>query len=334
MTRALFEALHLGNLPLDLHSSLALRAAGFTLVEGRGGLAWDEELPDLLIVEPTETGEIALDVWKRRGGGPALGLIELDASASTCAGLVERGVTELVTKPVLPQDLLRAAERLVRTSWEVSSKTWRRRFQASYAAEHSDGDIIAEPTPCTVSPITEEITRSLGAWAMAQGIGPAARARLCAASAEVVENAALHGYVGCGGPIDVRARGDQRRVVVEIVDRGRGFDPYLELELEETARAGLSRAAALSEGMRIDTQPNAGTYVELEFHASSAVFDEAELDLSDDDWLAGSLARRVLGSIATDTPVTLSPALAVSVGRLLARPDKGRAALTLLRSTS
>ena len=136
MTRSLFEALHLGNLPLDLHSSLALRAAGFTLVEGRGGLAWDEELPDLLIVEPTESGEIALDVWRRRGGGPALGLIELDASASTCAGLVERGVTELVTKPVLPQDLLRAAARLIRTSQEVSSKTWRRRFQARYAAEH------------------------------------------------------------------------------------------------------------------------------------------------------------------------------------------------------
>jgi len=163
-----------------------------------------------------------------------------------------------------------------------------------------------------------ETLRELCAFLVRHGITPAARARVLTACAEVLENAATHAFPRpATGRVELTASLQARQVEVQVTDRGAGF-PTANLPSD----GGLARAAALAEDLRVTSEPGRGTRVTLRFQAWRADLDgEGEQDLTELDWLSPDLARRVLASVASSESATtygLSPALAVTVGRLLA----------------
>jgi hypothetical protein len=169
--------------------------------------------------------------------------------------------------------------------------------------------------------------RSVVAFALEAGFGPACRARIGGAVAEVVDNAVRRGYPSASGTIRIQAEVQGRELVVTVSDQGIGFDTEL-LDDELLARplySGLARASALSDGLALDSMLGAGTTVVLRFAAASAAFDDdGTVDLTDHDFLAPDTARRVLHTLRrheTSSTHQLSPALAVVVGRLLAGPE-------------
>ena len=94
--------------------------------------------------------------------------------------------------------------------------------------------------------------------------------------------------------------------------------------MREPATSGLARAAALAEELRLESAPGRGARVTMRFAAYRVRFDECdEIDLSDLDWLTPGMSRRVLESLRCDDPdvlFNLSPAMAVTVGRMLSGP--------------
>jgi anti-sigma regulatory factor (Ser/Thr protein kinase) len=164
----------------------------------------------------------------------------------------------------------------------------------------------------------ETSLRELCAFLVRQGVAPAARARALTASAEALENALRHAYTPeQAGRVELTASVRGGLVEIEVTDRGRGFVPAT-----APGDGGLARAAALTEELRVTSEPGRGTRVTLGLHAWRVDLDgEGEVDLSELDWLSPALARRVLAAAADGQPspfYSLSPALAVSVGRLLA----------------
>lgn len=170
--------------------------------------------------------------------------------------------------------------------------------------------------------------RDVLGFALRGGLGPAVRARIGSALAEVVENAWEHAYAepGATGPLRVRASLDQRELVVVVVDDGRGFDctRVLRRISQEASLSGLARAKALCESFEVRRNGGRGTRVELRFAAYSVDFDEEDLsvDLTDRDWLTPEHSRRILHELGQGEAGTfhLSPSLAVALGRLLAAP--------------
>jgi anti-sigma regulatory factor (Ser/Thr protein kinase) len=167
----------------------------------------------------------------------------------------------------------------------------------------------------------EKALRELCSWLVRRSVTPAARARVLTATAEVLENTARHAYgAGLGGRVELAAALESHELCVEVRDDGTGFDPgHLPQEARE---GGLSRAAALAESLRVTSQPGQGTRVVLRFSARGVDFGEdVVVDLSEHDWLSPALAQRVLASLADPEAgpfYNLSPALAVTVGRLMA----------------
>lgn len=187
------------------------------------------------------------------------------------------------------------------------------------------------------APAVSGALRALGAFAIAGGIPPASRTRALSACCEILDNACRHGSRGrgeCTVEMQASLAGEDLRVVVR--DDGLGFDARSALLDDVRGQAspahaphtqgGLSRAAALSEELRIDSDSH-GTEVSLAFRTYGAAFDQHQLDLSDRDWLDPATARAVLHALRDgDSPseLALSPAMAVTVGRLLAgrSPDQ------------
>lgn len=192
--------------------------------------------------------------------------------------------------------------------------------------------------------------RHLGALGQHSGLGPAARARLLTAAAEMLENCRRHGYPEDPvGAVRLEARGGQGQVVVSIEDRGQGFEPdVVDSDQEHCCRdladfpagrayaaGGLVRARALCERFEVASDPGQGTRVELTvrgYPASFGVeedsyldaFDESVapllVDFSDHEHFEPSELRRLLlavGRGAEEPAQALPPALAVTLGRLL-----------------
>jgi anti-sigma regulatory factor (Ser/Thr protein kinase) len=153
------------------------------------------------------------------------------------------------------------------------------------------------------------------------GVGPATRARIGSAIAEIVENACTHGYAGGEGTIELAARFERADLLITIRDAGCGFDATLNNTDPTAETRGIARARALAEEIGIESTPGVGTRVELVFRTSHVGFDEnGAVDLSDHDFFTPELARRVLEALELDPRgqvFELSPALAVVVGRLL-----------------
>lgn len=170
-------------------------------------------------------------------------------------------------------------------------------------------------------------TRAVVAFALECGIGPACRARIGGAVAEIVDNAVRRAYPAARGDVRVSACRNGCDLHVRVEDDGVGFDvDGLDDELLGTPlHSGLSRAITLSEGLRIDSARGRGTRVELRFTATFIAFDDGRtVDLCDHDFLMPDEARRVLHALRRPESAHLhhlSPALAVVVGRLAAGPE-------------
>lgn len=176
----------------------------------------------------------------------------------------------------------------------------------------------------------ERAARELAAFALRNGVGPACRARLASACAEIVHNACHHGYAHDAGRVDLTATVEGREIVVIVQDQGEGFDASIALAsaFELGFENGLGRAAALAEGLDVHSTPGDGTRVVLRFSALRAGFDGPEHhDLSELDFLLPEASRALLCAIQAGggEGLVLSPALAVLVGRLLCGPDPRRA---------
>lgn len=173
----------------------------------------------------------------------------------------------------------------------------------------------------------ERATRAVLGKALEDGIGPACRARIGSALAEVLDNALRRAYPCGGGAVRVRAGFEGADFVVEVRDFGVGFDTSsLDSELLSTPlHSGLARAMSLCEDLSVESDPEQGTRVALRFRPGQVAFgDGGLLDLSDEDFLAPETARRLLHALRRPDTAhlhQLSPALAVVVGRLLAGPE-------------
>lgn len=171
----------------------------------------------------------------------------------------------------------------------------------------------------------ERCARDLCGYAMRIGVGPSGRARIASAVSEILDNSRRHAYEYEGGRVLVTAFADAgKRVSIVVQDFGLGF------ALDEDRDAfGLARASALAEGLRIDSSVGSGTRVELEFEVWPVRFEGEEIiDLSELDWLPPALTHKVLSRLEKgESPFRLSPALAVTVGRLLAAQKRNTPSL-------
>lgn len=168
--------------------------------------------------------------------------------------------------------------------------------------------------------------RDVAAFALRLGIGPSGRCRIASAVAELMENARRHAYADKLGTIALTATTRGRIVEVTIHDLGRGFEASTVVtEALLSGHGGIARASSLAEDLRIESTPGSGTRAFLEFSAFPVKFDDEHIvDLSELDFLPPDLAKKIvtfLESEEGESPFRLSPALAVTVGRLLAGPD-------------
>lgn len=231
---------------------------------------------------------------------PAL-LVDLEATPEAFRAALRLGATDVLTRPWLLSELADRVEGCAAT-----------RATPPRPAELR---LEVEADPDRV----EDALRELAAFLVARGVCPTTRTRALSACAEVLDNVLRHAYApGVDGRAGLCARLDERDLRVVLFDRGAGFDVGAQARCES---GGLARARALAEELRVESGAQTGTRVELEFTAWRVDFDEDDtIDLSELDWLPPALARRVLESLtgAGSEPLyNLSPALAVTVGRLL-----------------
>lgn len=231
---------------------------------------------------------------------PAL-LVDLETTPEAFRAALRLGATEVLTRPWLLSELADRVEAC------AAARTTPPRPDELRLDVEADPDRV------------EDALRELAAFLVARAVCPTTRTRALSACAEVLDNVLRHAYpLGVDGRAALRARLEQRDLRVSIADRGAGFDAPA---VAHAAQGGLARARALAEELRVDSRTGAGTRVELDFVAWRVDFDEDDtIDLSELDWLPPALARRVLESLtgAGSEPLyNLSPALAVTVGRLL-----------------
>ncbi len=177
----------------------------------------------------------------------------------------------------------------------------------------------------STAPACEGVQRELAAWMLVRGIAPSTRCRVTTALGEALENACRHGYPVDVGPIEVQARLEGRELEVHIFDRGEGMDP----EAQKTSgcfsgSGGLARMASLCEDHSFASHATLGTHVNLRFSVHRTQFSEDECtDYEDFDFLVPDHVRALLLDMQGPEQmevVHLSPAIAVTVGRLLAGP--------------
>ena len=169
-------------------------------------------------------------------------------------------------------------------------------------------------------------TRAICAWTLMLGIGPACRARISTACAEILDNASRHAYGDDGGKVWIEARKLDRELLISIEDRGAGMEPAVSTCTfgPEWGEGGFRRAASLAERLELESAAGLGTSVRLRFCTYKVYFEEElQVDLSDLDFLPPTTASALIERLRTDvgdSSFYLSPALALTVGRLLMGP--------------
>lgn len=267
---------------------------------------------------PGIDGLEAIERLQARGDSPRTIILSGLPDLSACRRALHLGADEFLTKPVPVERVILAA--LEPKKAQNTPTTLDRTF-----------DVESQPT--------EAVAREVAAFAMQAGISPAGRARIAGVAAELIDNVAEHAYPFASGEVRIEATYDRRSFELKISDQGVGFDPLAEgLDSWTDCRAGgLARAAALSEDLVVDATPGHGARVQVRFDITRALFDEEEqVDLSELDWLPPAVTRQVLETCAESpegaSRFVLSPALAVSLGRMLAGPDPRRVLRTALWS--
>ena len=276
---------------------------------------------DVLVADVGLGGISGLDVLEQlvlRGENPHAVVMSGLPDVQVCRRAMRLGAVDFLTKPFELDELVRAVE---------SIRLPRRRRSGSYVRDY-----------LAIRETVEVGAREIAAYAMRCGIGPTARARIASATAEALENVWRHAYARTPGSVRVEAVVEPREMRVTVRDEGMGFEPT-EVGpdcLDDCETSGFMRMSALSENLHIESAPGAGTSVNMTFAVYRATFDEdGQFDMTELDWLTPETARTVLESMAErsePSPFHLSPALAVSVGRLLSGPDPRRVLQTALWS--
>jgi CheY-like chemotaxis protein len=256
-------------------------------------------------------GLALLEALRRRGQVVRAVLMTALPNLEDCRRALRLGAAELLVKPMDPGELVSAVEGGAPLAPLPADAL---RFHRALGATIEEAEL-------TVRELVAQLVR----W----GIGPTPRVRVATAAVELLDNAVRHAYPrepGPGGPIEVEARCDGRQVELVVRDLGIGFEarPDDSGALGDPARSGLARAAALAESLRIDTSPGGGTAARVCFAVYRSGFDErGAIDLSELDWLTPGMSRRVLEILRAgkaEEAFHLSPAMAVTVGRLLSGP--------------
>lgn len=260
--------------------------------------------PDVLVAVLGAPGGLELLAEARRRGRLARAvLLSGDASPSCYGRALELGACDVLRRPVELPELVRAVE--------SAASPRESELRLSLPAEERACDFVA---------------REVLAFALRRGVGPAARARMASAAAELVENAAQHAYPSGRGPVEIALRVGEREASVRVRDRGRGFDVEAERDRARRARtlAGIERARALCEDLELWSEAARGTTALLRFGVYRADFDGGpSLDLTDLDYLLPRTADELVRALRHDPEgfeLVLPPALAVLVGRLLSAP--------------
>jgi anti-sigma regulatory factor (Ser/Thr protein kinase) len=249
-----------------------------------------------------------LELLRARGQSAPAVLVDLEATPESFRRAVRLGARDVLTRPFLLSDLVASVE---------SSP-------AALMSAAPNRDLLR----CTFEAEPDSIEgslRELAAFLVGRAVCPSTRTRALSACAEVLDNVVHHAFAKAGsGRGTLEAELDTRELKVTIHDAGVGFDATtltLDGRTVPARNSGLGRAAALCEDLRVESAASRGTRVSLTFTAYRVEFDEDDtIDLSELDWLSPGLARRVLASIMGDSQeplYNLSPALAVTVGRLL-----------------
>lgn len=299
----------------------ALKARGHHVsiaTNAKDALAMPE--PEVLVADLWLQGGMGgLDLFDElldRGGAPRAIFMTGMPTLADCRRALRLGASEFLTKPFSIDELVRAVE------CEAPPGS-----PGGVAPEHFERIYAAGPRAA------ERAARDVAAWCLRSEVAPATRARIASTVCELVDNATRHAYSVTTEvsehSIELRAEMDARALVLEVRDRGRGFDA-LRSQLDEMvcAKSGLARVAALTEDLTIRSSPDDGTRVRARFSVATADFDvEGRIDLTELDHFSPETARELLTTLAEDphAPIVLSPALAVVVGRLLAGPDPRRA---------
>ena len=234
------------------------------------------------------------------------------------------GVASCLQKPFHLRDLAQAIEAAAVTPPESPVV----RFSREYAP---DGDSC------------EQAPRDLGAFFIKHGLGPAHRARIISAAAQILRSSPPSGPER---PTRVDATLHDRRATVEVRLDGSPPDP---LEVEEIRPAlpfpdasrwaheggrSLRRAHALAEELEVRSE-SGQTVVRLVFELSPVGFGEDDLDLSNADYIDPRSIDRlieVLRSGAGDQTHMVPSSMAATICRLLALSDANRTADASLRS--
>lgn len=308
--------------PIALAISKALERRGHKVtVANNGEDALQVEHPDVLVSDLELSGMDGLELFERlrRRGHSVRGVFVTGMPTfEACRQAMHLGASEFLSKPFRLAELVRAVEGEQEDQVSELPKESRRR--ESQGAKSWSREYIATARSVDVAP------RDLCAYALRCGIGPATRSRIATALAEIVENSLRHGYFGGPGMVRINAWIEARELHIEIQDDGVGFDPQSIATQTEGFMGGLARAAALAESFDIDAYHDEGTTVCMSFAAYRVHFDEeSHVDLSELDYLTPETTRRVLRALENKQAgelFHLSPALAVTIGRLLSSPTK------------
>lgn len=279
--------------------------------------------PEVLILDAgldVIRGLNVLEQFRRNGNSSRCVVLSAVRSLDACQRAMRLGADDFLVTPLDVRQLVSAVEG---DSALATPRARRRIHEKTYHANRASVD---------------RGTRDLAAYALQLGIAPACRARIASCCAELLDNAQRHAYPLGTGSVHVNGEVVDRELVVTIRDQGVGFDA-LTVGLERMRRSldgGLARISALSEHVLIESEPGRGTWVRTRFALyRSTLGSSGELDLSELEWFEPATSRMVLESLADrgrSDAFQLSPALAVTLGRLLAGPDSRRVLQTALWS--
>jgi DNA-binding response OmpR family regulator len=178
-------------------------------------------------------------------------------------------------------------------------------------------DSFTRPYPTRDLP--DRALRELGAFLMERGIGPAHRARITSAAAQVTEHLSTERSLET---MTVAALVDGERVAINLDAETGHFD------FQPEADRLLERAGALAEDLEIRSTPE-HTSVGLVFELSPVCFEEDEFDLSNADYLlphAIDSLIDVLRSGLCDQTHAIPTTMAPTLGRLLSLSHQNAAA--------
>lgn len=283
--------------------------------------------PDVLVVDLGHRGPRALDPVQglgRPGHPPRVVVLSAQRDVDECRRALRLGAADYLAKPFPIDEFLRAVE-------DGTPEDGAPEAESRAAGRFRRG------FPATAGAI-DRASREVAAYGLRCALSPTARSRVATSCAELVENVVRHAYPADAGRVEIELAVSPRQLALVVRDEGVGFDAVgLGLEHMTDARdGGLARVSALCEDLRLESGP-AGTTAHASFDVYRVRFDGEEgLDLSEHDWLAPETTRGLLDHLAGPDDeresLHLSPALAVTVGRLLAGPDPRRVLQTALWS--